>query len=166
MCGLEAEEGLHEDVSVAWCGHAEGTGGEGLGLAEEWGVENAVGCAAVGDVEEVECADDEGEVVAARHSGVELDLLLTAAEASALNATTTLHLRAAGFSFDAWTDADGLADANVEDDVGGAGAEVVGDELLVLAGGVGVETAEGGGDDTGGAAGAVSGTGKIGRAHV
>ena len=150
--------GLKDDVSGARCGAAELAVGERLRLVEERREQDAVWCAQVDHVEDVVGAGNEREIEAARCGGIETNGCATAAETAAADAAT--FARVVGLAFarilDTRTDADDFADANVKDCVGRTGADVVGNDQLIFAGGISVEASVLRGDDVSSAAGAVS----------
>lgn len=158
---LEVEHRLEEDAAVACGVGAEAVSGQRLGFAEEGGVQHAVWRSSVDDVEDVEGRGDDGQAVFAGDAGVELGGGLSAAEAASTDASASSSAAEAAVrgAFNLRADSEGFADAHVQRDVGGAGADAVGNDGLALANGVGVEASVGSGNDIGCSAGAVGGTG-------
>ena len=130
-----------------------------MGLAEERRVHDAIGCAQIDDVEDVQGRSDQGEAVSAWNRGIDADLGLTATEPAAADVRIGLWPVCSGGAFGFGSDSEDLADANVEDHVRGADAKVIGDDLLAQAYRICIETTECGGDYVGSAASAEGGSG-------
>src|SRR5256885_1838738 len=65
--GSKGELELQVDAAIGARG-GKGAAGEGVGLAEKWGSENAVGRSEIDDVEDVARGNAEGEIVRAIRS--------------------------------------------------------------------------------------------------